>query len=349
MPIMNNPTPTRRQLLICIIFVSIYILNWDEEKLLQGVRGDSSGVHANDGVLFRQNFENEANDWDFDDYNNLINYQSYISQGMEYGRMIKVSYPPHEWGSPRVQKKFDLGDGNEQIKEATLSFDFKLHSKFEFVRGGKMHGLGGGTATMGCDPIDPDGWSTRMMWRANGLPELYVYHQDRKYRCGDFYNPSNFFFAPDSWYRIDIQIKMNSSPASKDGRALLYIDGVKQVEVNGLHLSGNANVNIDKFLFSTFYGGHDPSWSPSKTTYVYYDNFTVHRGLKVTGKHGTTCEIFLMGVYHPVRAVCCDNSCGSCGGIGCAGLNGGESSCCVSAIEAANNSCESASYGPCVF
>ena len=130
----------------------------------------------------------------------------------------------------------------------------------------------------------------------------------------------------------------------------MYIDGVKQVEVNGLRLSGNANVNIDKFLFSTFYGGADPSWSPSKTTYVYYDNFSVHRGLKVTGEQGTMCEIFLEGVYDPVKAACCDNSCGSCGGtIGCADLDGGESSCCVEAIEAAGVSCESAPYGPCIF
>ena len=35
---MNNPTPTLRRLLICIIFVSIYILSWDEQKLLQALR-----------------------------------------------------------------------------------------------------------------------------------------------------------------------------------------------------------------------------------------------------------------------------------------------------------------------
>eukprot|EP00984_Skeletonema_dohrnii_P028281 scaffold18198_cov134-Skeletonema_dohrnii-CCMP3373.AAC.8 len=296
-----------------------------------------------DGALFRQNFESVSDDWDF---NKLLRIQDYDRQGTNHGRILRVTYPPDDRGSPRITHKFDL---EEEVTSATLSFDVKLHSQFEFVRGGKMHGLGGGTATAGCRPIESQGWSVRMMWREEGVPELYIYHQDRSWRCGDSFKPENFHLERGKWYRIDLQVQMNSSPDVKNGKALLFIDGRKLVEANGLRLSGNPNVNIDKFLFSTFYGGADPSWSPSKTTYVYYDNFTVSRGRKVTGEQGTECEIFLNGIYHPGREVCCASSCGSCGGSGCGSLPGGGSQCCTGAVKNSGPSCDTALSAPCLF
>ena len=72
-------------------------------------------------------------------------------------------------------------------------------------------------------------------------------------RCGDSYLPdNNFSFERGQWYRVDLQVQMNSLPDSYNGKTALYIDGEKLVEVNDLRLSGNANVDIDKFMFSTF-------------------------------------------------------------------------------------------------
>ena len=125
----------------------------------------SRGVQATytDGALFRQNFETASEDWDFHEE---LRIQDYHSHGMYHGRILRVNYTPDDRGSPRVNNKFDL----EEVTSATLSFDVKLHTQFEFVRGGKMHCLGGGTTTTGCKPIDSDGWSARMMWRGEGVP-----------------------------------------------------------------------------------------------------------------------------------------------------------------------------------
>mmetsp|Transcript_8696 Transcript_8696/g.12916 ORF Transcript_8696/g.12916 Transcript_8696/m.12916 type:complete len:323 (-) Transcript_8696:458-1426(-) len=305
----------------------------------------SGGVQATytDDALFRQNFETASEDWDFHEE---LRIQDYHSQGMYHGRILRVNYPPDDRGSPRVNNNFNL---EEEVTSATLSFDVKLHSQFEFVKGGKMHGLGGGTTTTGCIPIDSDGWSVRVMWRGEGVPELYVYHQDRSDTCGDRYTPENFHLERGTWYRIDLQVQMNSSPGHNDGKAVLFIDGKKLVEANGLRLSGTANVNIDTFMFATFYGGADSSWSPSKTTFVYYDNFTVSRGMKVTGERGTECEMFLNGIYHPGSEICCASSCGSCGGSGCADLPGGDSQCCTGAISNSGASCDMSFNAACVF
>ena len=296
-----------------------------------------------DNAIFRQTFEDPSSDWNF---SNLIRVQDYSSNGTTYGRLLRTKYPPNDRGSPRITKRFDL---DEAVAEATLSYDIKFHSQFEFVKGGKLHGLSGGTGTTGCDPIDADGWSVRLTWKDTGIPKVYVYHQDRASRCGDSYLPQNFKFEVGQWYRIDLQVKMNSSPESSDGYTALYIDGEKLVEVDGLRLSGNSNVNIDTFRFSTFYGGSSESWAPSTTTYIYWDNFTVNKGLRVTGEKGTECEIMLSGIYSPTKDVCCDNLCGSCGGSGCGQLVGGSGQCCTGKIEKSGIMCDAVGNAPCNF
>jgi hypothetical protein len=284
-----------------------------------------------DGALFRENFESGTSAYSF-------NGNGVIQDGI-----LRASYPPSSEGSPRLVKRSSL---TQSVSTATLSFDMKLHSQFEFVKGGKLHGLGGGTGTTGGDSIDPNGWSVRMMWRANGVPELYIYHQDRKGTYGDrFPATTGFKFGKGTWYRIDIQVQMNSAVGAKDGRASLFIDGVRQAEATNLNLTGNSSVQIDQFQFSTFYGGSDSSWSPSKTQYCYFDNFVVMPGSIVTGTQGKTCEVTKAGIYSFSTKVCCAKSCTSCGGSGCSGLSGGASSCCTGSIA---NSCSSSS-APCKF
>jgi hypothetical protein len=284
-----------------------------------------------DGALFRENFESGTNDYSF-------NGKGVIDAGV-----FRASYPPSNDGSPRLVKRSTL---NQSVTTATLSFDMKLHSKFEFVKGGKLHGLGGGTGTTAGADITPDGWSVRMMWRTNGVPQLYIYHQDRKDDYGDsFPVTTGFKFGKSTWYRIDIQVQMNSAVGSKDGSAVLFIDGVRQAEAPNLNLTGIQSVQIDQFQFSTFFGGHDSSWSPSTTQYIYFDNFVVTPGLTVTGTQGKECEITKGGIYSFSNKACCAKSCGSCGGSGCSNLSGGASNCCTGSIP---NKCSNSS-APCKF
>lgn len=190
--------------------------------------------------------------------------------------VIRQNYIPSSSGTPYIGKRFKLG---QSVTAATLSFDMKLDPRFEFVKGGKMHGLGGGTATTGCKTVDANGWSVRLMWREQGKPVLYIYDQDRKSRCGDdIENQTGFTFHKGIWYNIAIYVKLNSGIGSADGVAALYINGKKLIERNGLNLTGNMSSKIDYFMYNSFYGGNDQSWSPSTITFVYYDNFKVVAG-----------------------------------------------------------------------
>jgi hypothetical protein len=250
--------------------------------------------------------------------------------------ILKASYIPDNRGSPRLTKDSKL---NKNVTTATLSYDLKLNKNangtdFEFVKGGKLHGLGGGTATTGCEEnIEPNGWSVRLMWRANGVPNLYVYHQGRKANdCGADYPAVSFSLKTNDWYRIDLQVKMNSDAALNNGAATLYIDGIKRAEATNLRLTGDNTVQIDKFLFSTFYGGNNGDWAPNHTNYIEFDNFSVMSGLIVTGGQGKECEINKAGVYSFKDKTCCSKGCGSCGGTGCSILPGGSTSCRASSI-----------------
>jgi len=294
-----------------------------------------------DQALFRENFESmDVGDGWFD--SSSLRVQDYHS-GV---KILKATYNPTSKGSQRITKSYFF----DKTDKATLSFDVKFHSRFEWVKGGKMHGLGGGSRTTGCNDITPDGWSVRMVWRQNGRPELYVYHQDRENRCGDS-KEADFNFSVGKWYRIDMYIEMNSAADAADGLAELYINGIRYVRYDELRLTGNMDVLIDSFMFSSFYGGGDTTWSPSKDTYVYYDNFQVHPAKRISGEKGKQCEIFMNGIARSLstKTYCCKKSCGSCGGSGCSQLDGGASACCTGAINGAGTQCSAVSSAPCLY
>ncbi|CAN0463092.1 unnamed protein product, partial [Scytosiphon promiscuus] len=48
-------------------------------------------------------------------------------------------------------------------------------------------------------------------------------------------------------------------------------------------------------------------------------------------------------------AICCEFQCGICGGSGCSGRPGGESSCCTSAINMSEVMCSEALAAPCIM
>jgi hypothetical protein len=291
-----------------------------------------------DGALFRQQFEPTDDTTDY-----LFGGKATVTNGI-----LKASYIPDERGSPRLVHRATL---NKVVTTATLSYDLKLNKNavgadFEFVKGGKLHGLGGGSATTGGQAVVPDGWSVRLMWRRNGIPNLYVYHQDRLPDSdGTNYPAVNFGLTTNVWYRIDLQVKMNSVATQNDGAATLYIDGIKRAEATNLRLTGDNTVQIDKFLFSTFYGGDDPAWKPQHTNFIEFDNFSVMPGLIVTGSQGKECEVNKAGVFSFKDKTCCAKGCGSCGGTGCGSLTGGSTNCCSGSI---TRTC-STSSSPCKY
>ncbi|WP_028774034.1 polysaccharide lyase [Shewanella waksmanii] len=191
---------------------------------------------------------------------------------------LQAKYVPSSRGSERITDEVNL---SSKVRSATLNYDVRFHSKFEFVRTGKLHGLGGGSATTGCNAKTSRGWSARVIWDVNGVASIYVYHQNRVSSCGDRWTAQDFRFEAGKTYRVSLYVSLNSAPNVADGIIELYVDGVKIASANGVRLSGRSDVKIDKFLFHTFHGGSNSSYSPTKNVFTYFDNFLIMEGKNI--------------------------------------------------------------------
>lgn len=115
------------------------------------------------------------------------------------------------------------------------------------------------------------------MWRIGGAAQGYFYGQDRTNPCGDGDTGEVGVFKPGQWQTIELRVRLNSASSGYDGEVTLTVDGTvaSRNEYVRLRSAIGDSSAISRFFFSTFYGGADPSWAPTKTTTIRYDNFRV--------------------------------------------------------------------------
>lgn len=209
--------------------------------------------------------------------------------GPDGSRCLEVAYQPTNNGTSRVTGKTSLPPANEY----SLNYDVRFSGDFQFVKGGKLHGLGPSKPITGCKPMKNDGWSARVMWdksnSSSSRPFNYLYHQSKTENCGDGdKSSSGAKFTRGQWHAVTLHVKVNSEGSKSNGFTHLYIDGEKIVESNGIRFrksSGSAG-KIANFMFSTFHGGSNDSWSPSKKVTARFDNFAVYKGKRVRNQPG---------------------------------------------------------------
>jgi hypothetical protein len=202
--------------------------------------------------------------------------------GPDGSHCLKVSYVPNERGSPVLQFK----EAILPAREYTLSYSVKFDQAFDFVRGGKLPGFAPENHTTGCQPIEADGWSSRLMWRSQGALEIYSYDQNRSSRCGEEYRAKGFQFAKDRFYRITQHLVLNAPADTANGQSRLYVDGKLVASSGNLQYrkTDSPDTLIKYVFFSTFFGGDDDSWSPETTVYAYFDDLVVYPGFYLDAK-----------------------------------------------------------------
>lgn len=209
-----------------------------------------------------------------------------IVSDAEKGKALQVLFPAHKYGADgAVAFLNDLSFGvnfNRSFEELYVSYDVKFSYDFDFVRGGKLPGLCGYNRTQepkdGCNtgggfPTGYDGWSARGMWREDGKMENYVYHADQFYEYGDDEYWSKKA-QPGKWHTIQHRVVLNTV-GEANGIVEAWLDGEKVLSSNTMLYRKTADIGINLFYFSTFYGGADPSWAPSSDQYIYFDNFRI--------------------------------------------------------------------------
>ncbi len=256
-------------------------------------RGDTSTsttgdmVYGCDAPIFSNDFDDDVPgpyvdvaDWNDPPWNSGVDEgRVEIVEGADAfaGRSLRIHYPeggvgPGEGGA---QWKAALGDDYDELY---LAYRVRFAPGFDFVLGGKLPGLVGGSAPTGCSN-DTDGFSARSMWRVDGLGVQYMYFPEKMNSCGDDFDyalggqPAHF--EPGVWHTLEHHLVMNT-PGQPDGRLQAWLDGQLVLDVpDFLFRAGGGDFAIDTLYFSTFFGGSGNEWAPTTDETIDFDDFVV--------------------------------------------------------------------------
>ncbi|MFP4172771.1 MAG: polysaccharide lyase [Candidatus Hydrogenedentota bacterium] len=245
--------------------------------------GISTGVaHAEPLVLF-ESFDAD----DTEDLHERLERHRLLSiaegEGVDGSTGLRADYVGFDEGSERIVVRHSL---EREMAEATLSYDVKFPEEFQFVRGGKLHGLGPESPVTGGHDREPHRWSARVTFSGDDSVRTYVYDQTEDVTYGVGRSPDNgFTFSREQYHAVSMHMKLND-PDEANGFVHIYVDGDRVVSHDNLRIRGTGGEEtlIQNFLFSTFHGGSGPQWAPVDedgeytTVHAYFDNFAVHEG-----------------------------------------------------------------------
>lgn len=193
------------------------------------------------------------------------------------GRSLRIHYPEGGVGTKEggAQWKAPLSADHDELY---LAYRVRFAPGFDFVLGGKLPGLVGGSAPTGCSD-DTTGFSARSMWRVDGLGVQYMYYPEKMNNCGDDFDYSlggePALFQPGVWHTLEHHLVMNT-PGVADGHLQAWLDGQLVLDVpNFLFRPEGGDFAIDTLYFSTFFGGSGDEWAPTKDEIVDFDDFVV--------------------------------------------------------------------------
>lgn len=214
--------------------------------------------------------------WGFD------NISSIKDPSGRFNQILRVRYPAGSV-TPSYSRKKNAPIGGAQFfadlgisptDTLRLSYYLRFSENFDFVKGGKLPGLFGGTRVSGGKiPDGTNGFSTRFMWRRDGDGELYAYLPTSK-KYGTSIGRGNWQFVPGKWHYLEQEVKLNN-PGSNDGKVKVWLDGKEVLDKGGLTFRTTENLKIEGIFFSTFFGGSNSSWATPKDVEVDFAEFSV--------------------------------------------------------------------------
>lgn len=215
-----------------------------------------------------------------------------VSVGQNQGKnSVRVLYPANS-ASQTAMKEAGTADGGAQgyyslksgaVDEATLSYSLFLPAGFNFVKGGKLPGLYGGTQTSGGNQGD-GGFSTRFMWRKGGGGELYLYAAQPpsgpdviQTGKGFSIGRDTFTFPTGAWSALQQHVKLNT-PGKPDGVLQVSINGKVVINRSDIMYRTDPSLHIEGLFFSTFFGGDDATWASPTAQESYFADFKLAMG-----------------------------------------------------------------------
>ncbi len=159
-------------------------------------------------------------------------------------------------------------------KRYRIRYEVMPEGNFDFRKGGKLPGLGGGSAPSG-GSSSTNGYSGRLMWNAGGRISFYFYRVTGGTGAIDTGGyGTHWMWASDAklikgrWNTIELLVDMNT------GETIGYLNGVQKAKQT-LHYLWSTT---DKMVFSAFFGGTGSQYTAAKNEYLSFRNMKIKPG-----------------------------------------------------------------------
>lgn len=231
--------------------------------------------------------KNTSSDIPYFSYSQQLDFSDVLSESENYTNIwgvenidfqkdvLEISYPKGSYnpsGSPRGWAGFIYTPSiPEETQHILFSYSIVFDENFDFVKGGKLPGLCGGSCPRWWN-IEGDGFSTRFMWRKKGDAEVYGYFPWVTWKSIERWM---FTFTTEKQYNISQEIYLNT-PSQSDGILRVYVDNMLVYEDTNILYRQTPQTLANKILFSTFFGWADNSWATSINTFARFSNFQIH-------------------------------------------------------------------------
>ncbi|KAJ7778729.1 polysaccharide lyase family 14 protein [Mycena maculata] len=184
-------------------------------------------------------------------------------------------------------------------KTVTLGYSVFFEEGFDFNLGGKLPGLYGGDSAeiaIGCSGgrRSTQCYSTRYMFRTNGMGELYTYLPDYEVSgfaankgvcdiapfstCNPTYGASvgrgSWTFPTGEWTTISQRVQLNDV-GQANGEIEVWANGKSVISVSGLILRDSASGRHRGIQMQTFFGGSEEEYASPKTQDSYFSDFSI--------------------------------------------------------------------------
>ncbi len=233
------------------------------ESLWNGTVGDWS--RSNRGAIYQFGADNIRQEPD--------GIRAHYPKGSYDPSAVRTANAP--LGGAQFRTRFDRLN-IAAANEIGVRYRITLQDNFQFVRGGKLPGLYGGTANSGGKvPNGTDGYSLRFVWQAQGLGALSAYLPNSG-KWGSVFGLGNWRFAPGRGVDMALYVRLNT-PGQSDGVIAAWADDALVVYAPDIVLRTVDTLGIDGFYFSSFFGGSTPDWATPVDTSSHFGRMEVFR------------------------------------------------------------------------
>jgi hypothetical protein len=248
-----------------------------------------AGPHCPEGrrAIWRGGFDgaNWLEDWDPASQILYGASNARVVRGDRFGPVLRVLYPAGSSSNSYAKEGHPVGGleflarlpAGGESRSVLLSYWLRFGPNFQWVRGGKLPGLCGGTCPSGGAQVSGyGGWSMRVMWRPGGAGEEYAYILPAR-PYGTELGLSAWKFTTGEWHHLTQELVLNTGGAP-NGALRVWFDVDPTVaptfEANNLTYRLD-ETPADTVLFSTFFGGHDAEWATPVDTFIEFADFVV--------------------------------------------------------------------------